>query len=142
MCPYLHSTMYLLNPRIRGIWAIDPLFTFHYVSIKSKRTCNNVRFIINLHSTMYLLNRNVICPWALSASPFTFHYVSIKSATITSKVLNTVEFTFHYVSIKSAKDVDDLKTSGNLHSTMYLLNLFRRLLREQSSQIYIPLCIY
>ncbi len=51
--------MFLLN---QGV--IEPnidfaTFTFHYVSIKSKKMIGAVKSIANLHSTMFLLNRNL-----------------------------------------------------------------------------------
>ena len=52
----LHSTMFLLNP-IRGEIGTDIIvFTFHYVSIKSKTLMVQLAAYINLHSTMFLLN--------------------------------------------------------------------------------------
>ena len=55
--PYLHSTMYLLNPAtIRIRCSVFSLFTFHYVSIKSSSTVSPFFCRIDLHSTMYLLN--------------------------------------------------------------------------------------
>ena len=54
---YLHSTMYLLNRYISKITNDEYKFTFHYVSIKSKKNVIPAIRLYNLHSTMYLLNR-------------------------------------------------------------------------------------
>ena len=54
----LHSTMYLLNPAIvEDLKKADMLFTFHYVSIKSRVLSMMRKLLSNLHSTMYLLNQ-------------------------------------------------------------------------------------
>ena len=75
---------------------------------------------------MYLLNRQCqqISPGGRIA--FTFHYVSIKSAHNTSDDSIVARFTFHYVSIKSISHRLHLPQHYYLHSTMYLLNLFRK----------------
>ena len=99
-CKHLHSTMYLLNPTIQFInQGVAWVFTFHYVSIKSKVRNNMTEQDCNLHSTMYLLNRLL------------GHYTVL-----------TKQFTFHYVSIKSAWNSSFPVCWQNLHSTMYLLN--------------------
>ena len=54
---YLHSTMYLLNLLHPVECMMIPIFTFHYVSIKSHRRALNHHRHIDLHSTMYLLNQ-------------------------------------------------------------------------------------
>ena len=101
---YLHSTMYLLN--LDGIAltnATTILFTFHYVSIKSKIShLSKITFTkftfhyvsikstaslpyspdkVYLHSTMYLLNLQYFSSIWILHFVFTFHYVSIKSHT-------------------------------------------------------------
>ena len=77
----LHSTMYLLNPVTQnGDVTNTNRFTFHYVSIKSRRMTARLLDSMNLHSTMYLLNQGVIEP-NIDFATFTFHYVSIKSYT-------------------------------------------------------------
>ena len=96
----LHSTMYLLNllTPFSLTWSIK--FTFHYVSIKSKKLhipcmwhhyLHSTMYLLNpmflqqperkcnnLHSTMYLLNPNETAKY-VRLFAFTFHYVSIKS---------------------------------------------------------------
>ena len=72
--------MFLLNHAINILKIVRILFTFHYVSIKSKQTQAGIDYKQNLHSTMFLLNREVtedITPKTITQ--FTFHYVSIKS---------------------------------------------------------------
>ena len=54
---YLHSTMYLLNQSRGQPRNVNPKFTFHYVSIKSKKSVNTIAREVYLHSTMYLLNQ-------------------------------------------------------------------------------------
>ena len=75
------------------------VFTFHYVSIKSKQTIFLCLRLTHLHSTMYLLN------------PIWHGYAEHRK-----------EFTFHYVSIKSLGSQRSLTSRYHLHSTMYLLN--------------------
>ena len=77
---HLHSTMYLLNQAVEKENVLLDKFTFHYVSIKSRRMTCHSSVPTNLHSTMYLLNpnRDLI---SSSTTLFTFHYVSIKSLT-------------------------------------------------------------
>ena len=54
----LHSTMYLLNRLyLIGQAVKQPLFTFHYVSIKSQSIAHRTYQNTDLHSTMYLLNQ-------------------------------------------------------------------------------------
>ena len=54
---HLHSTMYLLKPNKLATGNKNPVFTFHYVSIKTF-ACNFFAVnICDLHSTMYLLKR-------------------------------------------------------------------------------------
>ena len=65
---------------------------------------------------------------AQSKSKFTFHYVSIKSFPKQADSETVLAFTFHYVSIKSLTDGLWTGMDANLHSTMYLLNLYDWLL--------------
>ena len=59
----LHSTMYLLNPLLLFslLYQLHS-FTFHYVSIKSKKSNEEIANEVHLHSTMYLLNPEDITP--------------------------------------------------------------------------------
>ena len=51
-----HSTMYLLKPISDLIgFAVDQIFTFHHVSIKTIQQLITIITIANSHSTMYLL---------------------------------------------------------------------------------------
>ena len=75
-----------------------PIFTFHYVSIKTYDRCRPAHQNSYLHSTMYLLKPAVRITQSQSLT-FTFHYVSIKT------YLNYSLYNHHYY----------------LHSTMYLL---------------------
>ena len=99
-----------------------PIFTFHYVSIKTYDRCRPAHQNSYLHSTMYLLKPAVRITQSQSLT-FTFHYVSIETylnyslynhhyylhSTMyllkqisESKIKTTiVTFTFHYVSIKT-----------------------------------------
>ena len=62
------------------------IFTFHYVSIKSRTMCRS--------------------PSGLNV--FTFHYVSIKSDFTLDDYNYLKIFTFHYVSIKSGKNATSI----------------------------------
>ena len=69
---YLHSTMYLLKLIVNGLIILyNNIFTFHYVSIKTKP----VEEFFNIDFE------------------FTFHYVSIK--TITARMMQIVEINLH-----------------------------------------------
>ena len=57
MVYHLHSTMYLLNLTIPERSPSFPLFTFHYVSIKSQFQVLFYMLLCDLHSNMYLLNQ-------------------------------------------------------------------------------------
>ena len=117
---HLHSTMYLLNRANYGLYEPSNLFTFHYVSIKSRLHRTRRASHRHLHSTMYLLNQIGATITAIDTCLFTFHYVSIKSQTISPQIIN----------------------QANLHSTMYLLNQNQIAQCCCETQIYIPLCIY
>ena len=63
----LHSTMYLLNPIAPITTVQNDVFTFHYVSIKSKES-HQMELVLNyLHSTMYLLNQRAFVDVATGA---------------------------------------------------------------------------
>ena len=52
---YLHSTMYLFQPKFFALRiTINPIFTFHYVSISTDFHYYHAHNYNNLHSTMYL----------------------------------------------------------------------------------------
>ena len=71
--------MFLLNLEPGILKSSMELFTFHYVSIKSRQKAAEL----------------------IAEYLFTFHYVSIKSLPTTILASVPVTFTFHYVSIKS-----------------------------------------
>ena len=75
------------------------VFTFHYVSIKTMKILFFTLYLLHLHSTMYLLKLPAISKITSFYSVFTFHYVSIKTKT--------------RLSVRSIQNY--------LHSTMYLL---------------------
>ena len=140
-------------------------FTFHYVSINTRRFLSLLSAFLPLHSTMFLLilrfQRRIqffsislhstmfllILILSLILSEviynFTFHYVSINTILDYFGVPVNPDFTFHYVSINTFRLVgrfDGLHFP--LHSTMFLL-----ILREIDDPsicpvLYIPLCFY
>ena len=67
-------------------------FTFHYVSIKTRKSTLNQKLFRNLHSTMYLLKRVAESRVDGDVS-FTFHYVSIK----TRRCINIFFHIFIYI---------------------------------------------
>ena len=91
---------------------------------------------------MYLLNRGASGAEVFYSVKFTFHYVSIKSDLRTTSGIRLEQFTFHYVSIKSSAISAIGGGVDNLHSTMYLLNLWNDHAHYTANYIYIPLCIY
>ncbi len=95
-------------------------FTFHYVSIISRRRS----FPMPIVSTIYI--------------PLCFYYFSCNG----SDVLLSVQFTFHYVSIISIMNRGDWDRFKHLHSIMFLL--FPEPIVEATVNIfiYIPLCFY
>ena len=99
-----------------------PIFTFHYVSIKTYDRCRPAHQNSYLHSTMYLLKPAVRITQSQSLT-FTFHYVSIKTRSAPAAYSEPYVFTFHYVSIKTLWHIHIDASSLNLHSTMYLLKL-------------------
>ena len=120
MCPYLF--VYASNS-----------FTFHYVSIKSHSSlylhhCT----LFNLHSTMYLLNHFR----KMASRPVYPHLHStmylLNRHIVLLATREYYSFTFHYVSIKSYPSFNPPIFRFNLHSTMYLLNLW--LLHNQSNR--------
>ena len=97
-----------------------PIFTFHYVSIKTYDRCRPAHQNSYLHSTMYLLKPAVRITQSQSLT-FTFHYVSIKT------YLNYSLYNHHYYLhstmylLKPSLPVFLYLPQTNLHSTMYLL---------------------
>ena len=75
-------------------------FTFHYVSIKSKKHFDVDAFLIYLHSTMYLLN-------PIRDNRGTMFFTNLHS---TMYLLN------------QSRAMINVQAKYNLHSTMYLLN--------------------
>ena len=119
---HLHSTMYLLNRANYGLYEPSNLFTFHYVSIKSRLHRTRRASHRHLHSTMYLLNLEpyLYLTFVLRYLHSTMYLLNQIGATITA--IDTCLFTFHYVSIKSQTISPQIINQANLHSTMYLLN--------------------
>ena len=56
----LHSTMYLFQPERVTRVNVQPLFTFHYVSISTAKNGNHIYDGVDLHSTMYLFQRRTL----------------------------------------------------------------------------------
>ena len=118
-----------------------PIFTFHYVSIKTYDRCRPAHQNSYLHSTMYLLKPAVRITQSQSLT-FTFHYVSIKT------YLNDSLYNHHYYLhstmylLKRKGGVTDVRTDFDLHSTMYLLKPVSVKYPIKTFWIYIPLCIY
>ena len=116
---HLHSTMYLFQLGSCYLCQYQDIFTFHYVSISTRK----------------------IIPLSYSILIFTFHYVSISTHCGfirhirrgiyiplciyfnggTNLLLATKNlFTFHYVSISTQSSLSIKQVHVNLHSTMYL----------------------
>ncbi len=97
-----------------------PIFTFHYVSIKTYDRCRPAHQNSYLHSTMYLLKPAVRITQSQSLT-FTFHYVSIKT------YLNYSLYNHHYYLhstmylLKRGQHRRHIQSHMYLHSTMYLL---------------------
>ncbi len=77
----LHSTMYLLNRRMK-VAKDAGLYNLHSTMYLLNRVAMTRLWTIylNLHSTMYLLNLKWHTLTALTHLQFTFHHVSIKSS--------------------------------------------------------------
>ena len=73
---------------------------------------------------------------------FTFHYVSIKSVKEGQGIPCWVHLhsTMYLLNLYRAKN--RLSVRANLHSTMYLLNHLEQKIEGDDFDIYIPLCIY
>ena len=119
----LHSTMFLLIQIDVNIQKGDyNYFTFHYVSINTKRISDEWIPVITLHSTMFLLiqcreERDLVKRYALHSTMF---LLILPCGIPPPSALNN--FTFHYVSINT------LLTCDRIYSEVLLL--------------YIPLCFY
>ncbi len=118
-----------------------PIFTFHYVSIKTYDRCRPAHQNSYLHSTMYLLKPAVRITQSQSLT-FTFHYVSIKT------YLNYSLYNHHYYLhstmylLKRGQHRRHIQSHMYLHSTMYLLKPVSVKYPIKTFWIYIPLCIY
>ena len=119
---HLHSTMYLLKlPAISKITSFYSVFTFHYVSIKTKTRLSVMSIQNYLHSTMYLLKLRLSGIPTACLTKFTFHYVSIKTHLCSLQFLfqKDLHSTMYLLKLLSISVwISDLT---NLHSTMYLL---------------------
>ena len=83
------------------IW-LNPSFTFHNVSIKTRRGhLRTDALSVPLHSTMFLLKHESFALKFVNRLSFTFHNVSIKTRTLKILCLRWCCFTFHNVSIKT-----------------------------------------
>ena len=157
--------MYLLNLDVLGNeQVVTPVFTFHYVSIKSgvRQWKDSGYDEFTFHYVSIKSKADTYNDEELGL--FTFHYVSIKSKFPLFTSCHPDIFTFHYVSIKSARSRTSIlighhlhstmyllnrqtriytcRRCHNLHSTMYLLNLVTVCEKPLDRLIYIPLCIY
>ena len=135
--------MYLLNPEATALSKRKESFTFHNVSIKSRRwekknaasgsfTFHNVSiksmyyllyrmFVLTLHSTMYLLNRalinaNVVQDLTLHSTMYLLNLNDLNRS-----VLGVQNFTFHNVSIKSCSL--EKKRSCNIYFTFHNVSI-------------------
>ena len=138
-------------------------FTFHYVSISTRKYQNINNDSSDLHSTMYLFQREpenyqsrriyIYIPLCI--------YFNLNACQQHSP---SPKFTFHYVSISTVNFFDTPLPLYNLHSTMYLFQLAALIVEfpiiiylhstmylfQQAAfvkgcifnNIYIPLCIY
>ena len=114
-----------------------PIFTFHYVSIKTYDRCRPAHQNSYLHSTMYLLKPAVRITQSQSLT-FTFHYVSIKT------YLNYSLYNHHYYLhstmylLKRGQHRRHIQSHMYLHSTMYLLKPVSVKYPIKTFWIYIP----
>ena len=141
-----------------------PIFTFHYVSIKTYDRCRPAHQNSYLHSTMYLLKRgqhrrHIQSHMYLHSTmyllkrkggvtdvrtDFDLHSTMylLKLPDEPDELLSSV-FTFHYVSIKTKCILFFHRCFLYLHSTMYLLKHTKQSAAiDKNKEIYIPLCIY
>ncbi len=139
----LHSTMYLFQLSTPPFFLHVLKFTFHHVSISTSYTVFRITRKNHLHSTMYLFQPNGTAGLVPAPEKFTFHHVSIS----THKVISLL---FHYgriyippcIYFNFFRTSGKLHGKGNLHSTMYLFQLFQFFEKQSSKSIYIPPCIY
>ena len=139
-------------------------FTFHYVSINTRRFLSLLSAFLPLHSTMFLLilrfQRRIqffsislhstmfllILILSLILSEviynFTFHYVSINTILDYFGVPVNPDFTFHYVSINTPGNRWSIHMPRTLHSTMFLLIQTSHHQYRGYNPLYIPLCFY
>ena len=96
----LHSTMSLLQLKLSYFSPVQTLFTFHNVSI-----------------TTICIQKQT----AATGNLFTFHNVSITTELQFEGMYLSLKFTFHNVSITTKICVTVQEFSGDLHSTMSLL---------------------
>ena len=121
---YLHSTMYLLKlPAISKITSFYSVFTFHYVSIKTKTRLSVMSIQNYLHSTMYLLKPSLPVFLYLPQTNLHSTMYLLKHNNPTTIQCYSAKFTFHYVSIKTHLCSLQFLFQKDLHSTMYLLKL-------------------
>ena len=119
---YLHSTMYLFQrSRTQGSEEKIQQFTFHYVSIST------------------VAQQRAGKPWFIIYIPLCIYF----NSNCNRMFIIEFQFTFHYVSISTDDVVIDFSVLKNLHSTMYLFQLYALTINVRSvCLIYIPLCIY
>ena len=99
---HLHSTMYLLKlPAISKITSFYSVFTFHYVSIKTKTRLSVMSIQNYLHSTMYLLKPSLPVFLYLPQTNLHSTMYLLKHNNPTTIQCYSAKFTFHYVSIKT-----------------------------------------
>mgnify|MGYP004587944445 CR=1 FL=1 len=135
--------MYLLNlsPDARQ-QVPELLFTFHNVSIKSRKR-PDVRIRPRpLHSTMYLLNLlGIVCITLCSLSLHsTMYLLNLSVLSMLIVLFIPLHSTMYLLNLLLRMVMVQLQLP--LHSTMYLLN-HNQLSREAArEQLYIPQCIY
>ena len=119
------------------------IFTFHYVSIKSKLTTSYCDTEYYLHSTMYLLNR--VPPFVSFTAPVNYlhstMYLLNPLLLYPNRKCRVDLHSTMYLLNPHICDCQHL-VQINLHSTMYLLNQINSVFILCLTRIYIPLCIY
>ena len=118
---YLHSTMFLLIRIIFHVLYVLLLFTFHNVSINSRRSCGRSRSFTTFTFHNVSINSRKYGYVLACTLKFTFHNVSINSTEQTWRSRELHKFTFHNVSINSNTKKHAGNQQFNLHSTMFLL---------------------
>ena len=119
--------MFLLIPDARGgITVPDAIvFTFHNVSINSRRISYYFELFNDLHSTMFLLIQNLVSEHRTAILNLHSTMFLLIPCHIYLSLIREGLFTFHNVSINSALRPNCSAAMRDLHSTMFLLILKR-----------------